>query len=251
MDMDNVSKMLKEARLAKGLSLEEAEAATSIRKLYLDAVEEGEFDKIPGDVFTKGIIRTYGNFLGLNGPDLVNIYKAQNSGLTKEAVAPKPIRMVEKISISPQIKPERVSSGNWLSYIVVLALVIVVAGGIAWFMNTDSSQNLVSEPAAVENSMPAEEKAAPKPVYDGVNLALKCVTDRCWMEVTADGEIVFSGIMEAGQQQSFKAKENISVHYGNIGAMEITVNGETLPKDPEVGSVVRTYKKIILEGFHK
>lgn len=96
MDMDNVSKMLKEARLAKGLSLEEAEAATSIRKLYLDAVEEGEFDKIPGDVFTKGIIRTYGNFLGLNGPDLVNIYKAQNSGLTKEAVAPKPIRMVEK-----------------------------------------------------------------------------------------------------------------------------------------------------------
>lgn len=243
MDMDNVSKMLKEARLAKGLSLEEAEAATSIRKLYLDAVEEGEFDKIPGDVFTKGIIRTYGNFLGLNGPDLVNIYKAQNSGLTKEAVAPKPIRMVEKISISPQIKPERVSSGNWLSYIVVLALVIVVAGGIAWFMNTDSSQNLISEPAAVENSMPAEEKAAPKPVYDGVNLALKCVNDRCWMEVTADGEIVFSGIMEAGQQQSFKAKENISVHYGNIGAMEITVNGEILPKDPEVGSVVRTYKK--------
>ena len=57
--------------------------------------------------------------------------------------------------------------------------------------------------------MPAEEKAEPKPVYDGVNLALKCVTDRCWMEVTADGEIVFSGIMEAGQQQSFKAKENI------------------------------------------
>ena len=40
MDMDNVSKMLKEARLAKGLSLEEAEAATSIRKLYLDAVEQ-------------------------------------------------------------------------------------------------------------------------------------------------------------------------------------------------------------------
>ena len=95
----------------------------------------------------------------------------------------------------------------------------------------------------MENSVPAEEKAAPKPMYDGVNLALKCVTDRCWMEVTADGEIVFSGIMEAGQQQSFKAKENISVHYGNIGAMEITVNGETLPKDPEVGSVVRTYKK--------
>lgn len=243
MDMENVSNMLKEARLAKGLSLEDAEAATSIRKLYLEAVEQGEFDKIPGDVFTKGIIRTYGNFLGLNGPDLVNIYKAQNSGLSKEAVAPQPIRMVEKISISPQIKPERVSSGNWLSYVVVLALVIIVAGGIAWFMNTDSSQNIAAEQPSQQTAAATTEQTAPKPVYDGVNLELKCVTDRCWMEVTSDGEIVYSGIMQAGQQQSFKAKENISVHYGNIGAMQITVNGETLPKDPEEGSVVRTYKK--------
>lgn len=245
MDMENVSNMLKEARLAKGLSLEEAEAATSIRKLYLDAVEQGEFGKIPGDVFAKGIIRTYGNFLGLNGPDLVNIYKAQNSGLSKEAVAPQPIRMVEKISISPQIKAERVSSGNWLSYVAVLALVIIVAGGIAWFMNNDSSQNIVAEQPSQQTNVAATtaEQAVPKPVYDGVNLELKCVADRCWMEITSDGEIVFSGIMEAGQQQSFKAKDNISVHYGNIGAMQITVNGETLPKDPEVGSVVRTYKK--------
>ena len=251
MDMDNVSKMLKEARLAKGLSLEEAEAATSIRKLYLDAVEEGEFDKIPGDVFTKGIIRTYGNFLGLNGPDLVNIYKAQNSGLTKEAVAPKPIRMVEK---SQYFSPDKAGKG-------ILRQLAELYCGIGFGYCCCRRHSLVYEyrffaesgigTAAVENSMPAEEKAAPKPVYDGVNLALKCVTDRCWMEVTADGEIVFSGIMEAGQQQSFKAKENISVHYGNIGAMEITVNGETLPKDPEVGSVVRTYKKVILEGFHK
>lgn len=243
MDMDNVSNMLKEARLAKGLSLEDAEAATSIRKLYLEAVENGEFEKIPGDVFAKGIIRTYGNFLGLNGPDLVNIYKAQSSGLTKEAVAPKPIRMVEKISVSPHIKPERVSSGNWLSYIVVLALVIVVAGGIAWFMNTDSSQNITAEQPVQQSTETASGQTAAKPVYDGVNLELKCLTDRCWMEVMSDGEVVFSGIMEEGQQQSFKAKDNISVHYGNIGAMQITVNGETLPKDPEVGSVVRTYKK--------
>lgn len=84
MDMDNVSKMLKEARLAKGLSLEEAEAATSIRKLYLDAVEEGEFDKIPGDVFTKGIIRTYGNFWGLTGRTLSTFIKHRTAALPRK-----------------------------------------------------------------------------------------------------------------------------------------------------------------------
>ena len=184
---------------------------------------------------------SYGNFLGLNGPELVNIYKAQTSGLTKEAVAPKPIRMVEKISVSPQIKPERVSSGNWMSYAAVLAVVLVVAGGIAWFMNSDSTPD-IAVPAQQETSVEGNN-AAQAPVYEGVNLVLKCVRDNCWMEVTSDGEVVFSGIMESGQTQTYEAKENISVHYGNIGAMEITVNGKTLPKDPEEGSVVRTYNK--------
>ena len=105
MDMENVSNMLLEARLAKGLTLEEAEAATSIRKLYLDAVEKGEFEKVPGEVFTKGIIRTYGNFLGLNGPELVNIYKAQTSGLTKEAYLQSADQRAYQRSRCPQTYP--------------------------------------------------------------------------------------------------------------------------------------------------
>ena len=66
--MDNIGEILKNTRLDKGLSLEQVEEATSIRKIYLAAIETGDYAKIPGDVFTKGIIRTYGNYLGLNGP---------------------------------------------------------------------------------------------------------------------------------------------------------------------------------------
>ena len=60
--MDNIGEILKNTRLDKGLSLEQVEEATSIRKIYLAAIETGDYAKIPGDVFTKGIIRTYGNF---------------------------------------------------------------------------------------------------------------------------------------------------------------------------------------------
>jgi len=58
--MDNIGEILKNTRLDKGLSLEQVEEATSIRKIYLAAIETGDYAKIPGDVFTKGIIRTYG-----------------------------------------------------------------------------------------------------------------------------------------------------------------------------------------------
>ena len=68
--MDNIGEILKNTRLDKGLSLEQVEEATSIRKIYLAAIETGDYAKILGDVFTKGIIRTYGNYLGLNGPEI-------------------------------------------------------------------------------------------------------------------------------------------------------------------------------------
>ena len=90
-----VGAILKEARLAKGISLADAEKATSIRRRYLQAVENDEYDKTPGEVFLKGIIRNYGNYLGLNGPELVNEYKASAAGMAAEAVRSQGIREVE------------------------------------------------------------------------------------------------------------------------------------------------------------
>ena len=48
------AQFLKEARLAKGISLADAEKATSIRSRYLQAVENNEYDKTPGEVFPEG-----------------------------------------------------------------------------------------------------------------------------------------------------------------------------------------------------
>ena len=85
-----VGAILKEARLAKGISLADAEKATSIRSRYLQAVENDEYDKTPGEVFLKGIIRNYGNYLGLNGSELVNEYKASAAGMASRTRANTP-----------------------------------------------------------------------------------------------------------------------------------------------------------------
>ncbi len=124
--MDNVGEILKNARLDKVLSLEQVEEATSIRKSYLVAIEAGDYEKIPGDVFTKGIIRTYGNYLGLNGPELVTIYKAARAGVNPEEVKPVEIRSTSKISVAPQLQPQK-SSRNIFTYFIALVLLSAVA----------------------------------------------------------------------------------------------------------------------------
>ena len=92
-----VGTLLREARLAKGLSLAEAEQATSIRARYLEAIEKDEYEKTPGEVFLKGMLRNYGNFLGLDGLELVHMYKASAVGKPKDAVKSRGIREVDKV----------------------------------------------------------------------------------------------------------------------------------------------------------
>lgn len=72
--------LLRETREQKNLSLEDIEKGTNIRKLYIKAIEDGNYDKLPGEVFLKGFIKTYGKFLGLDDQKLIEQYKAEKNG---------------------------------------------------------------------------------------------------------------------------------------------------------------------------
>jgi len=73
--MTQVGDFLRDVRKRKGLSIDEIAEGTGIRAQYIDALENGDYAKIPGDVFIKGFIRNYGNFLNLDGNALVEQYK--------------------------------------------------------------------------------------------------------------------------------------------------------------------------------
>ncbi|HYF95463.1 MAG TPA: helix-turn-helix domain-containing protein [Symbiobacteriaceae bacterium] len=73
--MYEIGRRLRAAREAKGLSLEVVEEETKIRRKYVEALESGQEAVLPGDAYLKGFLRTYGNYLGLDGPALVEEYK--------------------------------------------------------------------------------------------------------------------------------------------------------------------------------
>jgi len=73
--VEEIGRRLRAAREAKGITLEQAEEDTKIRRKYLLALEAGREADIPGEVYVKGFLRSYGNYLGLDGPALVEEYK--------------------------------------------------------------------------------------------------------------------------------------------------------------------------------
>ncbi len=73
--MEEIGQRLRTARESREISLETAETETRIRRKYLEALESGHDADLPGEVYLKGFLRTYGNYLGLDGPALVDRYK--------------------------------------------------------------------------------------------------------------------------------------------------------------------------------
>jgi cytoskeleton protein RodZ len=74
-------------------------------------------------------------------------------------------------------------------------------------------------------------------VYTGVDIEL-VVSDRAWLQVTADGQKAFEGILEAGQRRSWHGNDKVQVRCGNGGGVEALVNGLSIGKLGELGQVV-------------
>ncbi len=75
--MRSVSEILRQARSHKGLSFHEIERQTKIKVSYLEAMENGDWSKLPPPTFTKGLIRNYAQFLGLKADDIVAKFRRE------------------------------------------------------------------------------------------------------------------------------------------------------------------------------
>jgi cytoskeleton protein RodZ len=78
MVMPGIGETLREARTAAGIQLDDAERTIRIRIRYLDALENEEWDVLPGDAYVRGFLHTYADFLGLDGAALVDEYDRQD-----------------------------------------------------------------------------------------------------------------------------------------------------------------------------
>jgi cytoskeletal protein RodZ len=75
--MIKISQRIKEVRLEKGLTLEEISAATKIKEVFLAAIEEGQYDKLPSPAYAQGFVRNYVRFLGLPEKETLALFRRE------------------------------------------------------------------------------------------------------------------------------------------------------------------------------
>lgn len=119
--MSGIGEQLRKAREAKGLSISDIEKATKIQSRYLEAIENNDFDKLPGDFYVRAFIRQYAQIVGLNGKELLSQYQGEVANeVTSEVSQPEespaqetPEEAEEAAPVEPvENKPARISASR-------------------------------------------------------------------------------------------------------------------------------------------
>lgn len=150
--MIELGQWLREAREAKGLSLSQVEEATRIRQKYIAALESGLQEDLPGDVATRGFLRNYAVYLGLNAEDAIRRLGQPESQATQIAKAAEQMmgpRAVDYRPIEFDLHNQSPLSMRWLSIglVIGIALVAVTLGAWLWRSNPQLIAGLFAPPA--------------------------------------------------------------------------------------------------------
>lgn len=253
-----IGEALRQERERQRLTIQDVEDGTSIRAAYIEAIESGEYDKMPGRVYAKGFVKNYAKFLQLDGDEFVKKFMAEVSPPEEVVEQVKEVDVENKskrFSISGR-RLEEVSSNFSSNHLVAAIMVVaILLGGFFYFGSSDSTEvaqvdnpktqevqtvpttpDSAATPTPTENVVTTPAAAAPAPV-DGVNLQATFTGD-CWIMVTVDGNFVYEGIPTAGQVMDWKGNQSVNVRMGNAGAVDFVMNGQNFGKLGGIGDVV-------------
>ncbi|HKT84027.1 MAG TPA: helix-turn-helix transcriptional regulator [Solirubrobacterales bacterium] len=220
-----VGTTLHQARDRRQIELAEVEAATRIRLRYLSAIENEEWDVLPGGVYTRGFIRTYASFLGLDGERLVEDYRAS-------------VERWHRTPAEPARGAESPAGGGGgpgrlrlpLAALVVLAVIAVAVlavvaipdGGGKGGGPSDSS----SPPRAQGVKQKATEAKAPTTAgKPGVSMRLTASAEVWVCLLNAEGKALVDGqILQAGAEEGPFHSGSFTVSFGN-GEVEMSIDG--------------------------
>ncbi|QQG35604.1 MAG: helix-turn-helix domain-containing protein [Micavibrio aeruginosavorus] len=267
-----VGEILRRTRVYYSQSVDDVGAILRIRSAHLEAIEEGRVDDLPGRVYAFGFVRAYAEYLGLDGEQIVRLFKSQIG-----------VQVVDRPDLHMPVAASESKSPNAAIVIGSLAFLAVAIGGLVFW----GSQRQVNDIAVADvheippvpqemyedagdvgpfapvgamkqpQSVAVDQAAAEKPasVPDAVTsvsvdssvaqppLVLK-LRDSAWVEIRdVTGKALLSRILKPGDSYIVPASvKGLVLDTGNVGALEFSIGNEVFAPLGEKGDVRRGIK---------
>ena len=218
--MFEIGSSLREARLRKGLDFPEIESGTKIRGKYLQAMEDERFDLLPGDSYIKGFLRTYAEYLGLDGQIYVDEFNSRY-------VAPVEVQTIRARRTAQARRQRRVQGSVLVATLLGIALVTALVI-VAWTAGGSSKHNVAGLPTTTTTPKPKhKKKAAANPRL--ARVTLRAVHGNALLLAVRSGgptgRILLQGKELAPGQSKRFTRERLWINTGTPGNLRIVVNG--------------------------
>jgi cytoskeleton protein RodZ len=259
-----IGRLLEQKRKERGLTLEEIEQATKIRKRYLTGLERENYAILPDAVYARGFLKTYANYLGLDGEALSRQLKSSSKTRRERGINydPSPESDFEKPLMTPSglkgAQKRKVSTSAIVTLIVaVLALAAVI--GALYFVGRgvqvskegnppsgesrprQEQQNVAGREKAPEagsakegavgskgtatgDEKPAVAKQSAPP--DTLRVLVNVRERPSWILIRTDGTAAYEQVAQPGFSKTFEAEQRLFIKSGDAGAVWVEINGQ-------------------------
>ena len=254
-----IGALLRSERTRKGLSIEEVARKTRISARFIQALEEDNLAATPGLVFARSFLRQYATLLQLDSEELVSRLPKQDLTL---------IDLPEPETRDPFLPSNSTRSwdGRWdprwnaavVSIVWIVLAVGAAIGAYLYFNRTtvptasilkqetpkretpkqETPKQETTKQETTKQETPKQEALAAPPVPAAaptqtssdkpIRLRLTAIEDS-WVNLTADGKTVFTGVLKASETRTQDADSYIKLTAGNAGGLRATMNGRDLP----------------------
>jgi cytoskeleton protein RodZ len=235
-----IGNSLREARVRQALDFPEIEQATKIRGKYLRALEDENFEQLPGQTYVKGFLRTYADYLGLDGQLYVDEYNSRY--VTGEDEPPIGYRGGSVMPTSTRL----MSSAVLIALTTIgVATALVIA---AWKFGATNDNSNLPELGKQQTTQPKHKKKHQRTVAPPTNfrVVVRATRGDSWLEVRRSspvGKLEWQGTLYQGQSQLFTRK-HLWMTLGRPANLVIKLNGHRakLPATPNPMDVAVTPK---------
>jgi cytoskeletal protein RodZ len=219
--LQHIGCSLRQLRQEQSLSIEEVAARTRIQSRLLRALEEGQMDILPEPVYIQGMIKKYGESLGVSALELAKSVPADQMQIV-------PLKSNRWDGFNrPQIRPVHL----YLSYVFMLLAAI---SALSHSLNNsvqswEAAQRSDTKLAAVKSTETVVEQPTVAAVNEPLELEISAKTTS-WVKVVVDGQPAFEGRLNAGNAKTWTAKRELILTTGNAGGLVVTKNNTQLPE---------------------
>jgi cytoskeleton protein RodZ len=227
----------RKAREEAGFSLDEVARSLKIRAGFLSALENDSFEGLPHDVYTRGFIREYAQYLGMPPEPLLEEYEKQRILLSAKGKQ-------EQSSLRKSISSSRMR----IFIPVIFAVVTLLYLSSLWHRIPDETPKIgtiytpppaqqevrsTQDDHAVATTQPASSEGLPEE-----NRLTLTAIDTSWIRIERQGEKDEEVLLKTNESKEWTSRNEFRLKIGNAGGVRITFNGTDLGVPGEKGEVL-------------